>query len=245
MSIFDRVASDRAEASIAQVVFGGLVVSSVFVITGFVGLNNNFDLTNVGNKPTAYEQPVNEDTEPFDNINEPTTEQTNETDGEPMGEEEEWTEDPENTDGSDGQPPVKEESSAMLVDISNAVSCNGDLSGSSIKNFTLTLDAYLPVGSTISMPAWIYDNEGSYNQSAGFDYDNPTKDGENYIFKVIDEGEEFTYVSYFQSTSIEDVDINFNESFVFTLPEGYEPDVDSSLVYELDKDSPSCELNTF
>lgn len=246
MSIFDRLASDKAEASIAQVVFGGLVVSSVFVITGFAGLSSNFDLTNTGNKPVAYEQQTNEDTEPFDNINETTTEQSNETDDEPMGDTEEWTEDTENTDGSDDQPPAEEESSAMLVDISNPVSCSGDLneSGSSINDFSITLDTYLPVGSTISMPVWIHDNEGVYNQSSGYDYENPTKDGENYIFKVSDEGEEFTYVYYYQSTSIEDVDINFNETFVFTLPEGYEPDADSSLVVELNKDSASCEFDT-
>lgn len=227
MSIFERLNSDKAEATVGKLVFGSLVNLGIvaFVAAGAFNFDN---VPQVGGNQPGVQQPY-----------EPIVE-------EPISEDEEWI-DPGNTDGSDGQPPVEEtiieEPAANLINITEAAVCDGDLySGQGISNFAVGTDAWLPVGSTMTMPTWLYETPGSYNPINGLK--EISNDGTNVVFEVIDDEDDApeTLAGYYQPTSIEYVSEDFNDTVVITLPEGYEADSESTLVYELNINSPHCEI---
>ena len=233
MSIFERLNSDRAEATIAQVVVGGMVVCGAFLGVNAPGLANMFDLNNPSSNQPYVQEPIEEMP-------------TDTTDGEPMGDD--WV-DPSNTDGSDEEAPIEaptdevvEETSANLLNISNAVSCSGDIHPQGIGDFSISFDASLPVGTKITIPSWVYNNPGAYTQDSGIE--KSEDNGTDVIFKVIDEGDGFGYANYYFSTSKEYVSADFKETVKITLPDGFEADSESVLEYELSKDSPYCSIDT-
>lgn len=234
MSIFERFNSDRAEATIAQVVVGGMVVCGAFLGINFPGLANMFDL----NSPSSNQPYVQEPIEPIEETPVDTT------DGEPMGDD--W-EDPSNTDGSDGEAPIEEpveetidEPAANVLNITDAFSCNGDILSQGIGDFSISFNAYLPAGTKITTPSWVYNNQGVYNQDSAIKM--VEDNGTDAIFEVQDEGDGFGYASYYFSTSIEFVDNDFKETVKIILPDGFEADSESVLEYELSKDSPYCSI---
>lgn len=232
MSISERFNSDRAEATIAQVVVGGMIIGGGFLGINVPGLMNMFDI----NSPTnnQYVQ------EPIEPIDETPIDTTDGSDGEPMGDD--W-EDPSNTDGSDEEAPIEEpieeESNANLLNITDAAECSGDiLSEGGIIDFSVAFDAYLPAGTKITMPSWVYNNPGAYTQDSGIEF--IKDDGKNAVFKVVDDGDGFGYPGYWFSTSKEPVPEDFKETVKIVLPDGYEVDSESVLEYDLSMDSPYC-----
>lgn len=231
MSNFDRFKSDRAEASIAQIIVGGMIFGGAFLGINAPGVSEMFNNSGMNSPQYPIEQPVEQptDEEPIDVITEEETTPIDENEQTEPIEESIETEEP-------------VESSLIPWGVSEAVFCSGDLSDKGISDFSLSFDAPLPPGSTVSVPTWLIEQSGSYTQSAGIS--EVGNDGNNTTFKVIDEGYPETYVSYFYPTSIEYVHKDFNETITITLPEGYEAGEDSTLVYEINVNSPYCEIET-
>lgn len=228
MGIFERFNSDRAEATIAQVVVGGMIIGGGFLVINTPGLMDMFNINSPANN--QYVQ------EPVEPIKETPVDTTDGSDGDPVGDN--WV-DPSNTDGSDKESPV-DEPAANVLNISNAVSCSGDISPQGIRDFSINFENNLPAGTKITMPSWVYNNPGSYTQDSGIE--KIEDNGTDVIFKVKDEGEGFGYANYFYSTSKEFVESDFKETVKITLPDGFEADSESVLEYELSKDSPYCSI---
>lgn len=231
MSIFERFNSDRAEATIAQVVVGGMIIGGGFLGINIPGLMEMFDLNNPSSNQPYVQEPI-----------EPIEETPNDTGGEPMGDD--W-EDPSNTDGSDGEAPieapVEEESNANLLNITDAAECGGDiLSDGGIVDFSVGFGRSLPAGTKITMPSWVYNNPGAYTQDSGIE--KIEDNGTDVIFKVIDEGDGFGYANYWFSTTKEPVPEDFKETVKIILPDGFEADSESVLEYDLNIDSPYCDI---
>ena len=233
MSIFERFNSDKAEATIAQVVVGGMIIGGGFLGINVPGLMDMFDINSPMNN--QYVQ------EPIEPIVETPVDTTDGTNGEPMGDD--W-EDPSNTDGSDGEAPieapVEEESNANLLNIVDAAECGGDMADGGIIDFSVVFTKSLPAGTKITMPSWVYNNPGVYTQDSGIE--KIEDNGTDVIFKVIDEGDGFGYASYWFSTTKEPVPEDFKESVKIILPDGYEADSESVLEYDLNIDSPYCSI---
>lgn len=231
MSIFERFNCDKAESTIAQVVVGSMIIGAGFLGINAPGLINMFGIDYpVSNQ--YVQEPVEET--PVDNTDEPMDDNEDSTNADDS-DSEETTESP--TDD------VAEESSADLLSISDVVSCDGDMFPQGVGNFSVSFDALLPAGTTITMPSWVYNNPGSYTQDSGIE--KLEDNGTDVVFKVIDEGDGFGYANYYFSTSKEYVSTDFKESVKIVLPDGFEADSESVLEYDLNVDSPYCSIESY
>lgn len=229
MSIFERFNSDRAEATITQVVVGGMIIVGCFLAFNIPRLMDVLDISAPVNNQYIQEQVEPIEETPVDT-----------TDGESMGGD---REDPSNNDNSDGEATIEEpveETSANLLNITNAVSCDGNLYPQGIGDFSISFGASLPAGTTITLPSWVYNNPGVYTQDSGIE--KVEDNGTDVIFKVVDEGDGFGYANYYFSTSKEYVPTDFKESVKIVLPDGFEADSESVLEYDLSVDSPYCSI---